>query len=95
MTFERSFENFVQILSEEEATPEISPSALADLSKEYSLRSIVAIISDTKGPEGVKGPEVIISLFGPVPEDEAPSYLFKHRLAEKKTVVYNIYLAPG
>ena len=40
MTFERSFENFIQILSEEEITPEISPSALADLSKEFFVRSI-------------------------------------------------------
>ena len=45
MNFEKSFENFVQILSEEAITPEISPSAIADLAKEYSLRSIVLIIS--------------------------------------------------
>jgi hypothetical protein len=38
MTLDRSFENFIHILSEEEVTPEISPSALADLSKEFSLR---------------------------------------------------------
>ncbi|MBR4667723.1 MAG: EAL domain-containing protein [Butyrivibrio sp.] len=92
MTFERSFENFVQILSEEEITPEISPSALADVSKEYSLRSIVAIISEIKQSDIASSPDVIVPLFGPVPEDEAPAYLFKHTLANKKTITYNIYL---
>ncbi len=92
MTFERSFENFVQILSEEEVTPEISPSALADISKEFSLRSIVAIISELKESERAKEPDVIVPLFGPVPEKEAPAYLFKHTLAGKKSVTYNIYL---
>ena len=48
MNFEKSFENFVQILSEEEVTSEITPSALADISKEYALRSIVAIVSFAK-----------------------------------------------
>ena len=92
MTFERSFENFVQILSEEEVTPEISPSALADISKEYSLRSIVAIISELKESNRSKEPDVILPLFGPVPEKEAPSYLFRHILAGRKQITYNIYL---
>lgn len=92
MTFERSFENFVQILSEEEMTPEISPSALADISKEYFLRSIVAIVSELKESDRSKEPDILIPLFGPVPEKEAPAYLFKHTMAKKKTVTYNIYL---
>lgn len=92
MTFERSFENFVQILSEEEITPEISPSALADVSKEFSLRSIVAIVSELKPSDIASTPDVIIPLFGPVPEKEPPAYLFKHVLVGKKSVTYHIYL---
>ena len=92
MTFERSFENFVQILSEEEITPEISPSALADVAKDFSLRSIVAIVSELKTSDTASTPDVIIPLFGPVPENEAPAYLFKHILAGKKSIVYNVYL---
>ena len=91
MTFERSFMNFVQILSEEEITPEISPSALADVSKEYSLRSVVAIISNLRESEQAGEADVIVPLFGPVPENEAPSYLFKHTLAGRKTVTFHIY----
>lgn len=94
MTFERSFENFVQILSEEETTPEISPSAMADLSKEYFLRSIIAVVSDSKESDRAGEPETVIPLFGPTPENEAPAYLFKHRVADRKIVVYNIYLMP-
>lgn len=94
MTFERSFQNFVQILSEEEVTPEISPSALADLSKEFFLRSIVAVVSDSRDSDRAGEPETIISLFGPTPENEAPAYLFKHKIADKKVIVYNIYLLP-
>ena len=64
MTFERSFMNFVQILSEEEITPEISPSALADVSKEYSLRSIVAIISNLKESDQAGEADVIVPYLG-------------------------------
>ncbi|SFB73311.1 putative bifunctional diguanylate cyclase/phosphodiesterase [Butyrivibrio sp. YAB3001] len=95
MTFERSFANFVQILSEEELTPEISPGALSDISKEYSLRSIVAVISFFKESDQAGEPDVVIPLFGPVQEKEAPDYLFKHNVAGKKTVTYNIYLYDG
>lgn len=91
MTFERSFMNFVQILSEEEITPEIAPSALADVAKEYALRSIVAIVSSLKESDQSSEPDVIVPLFGPVPENEAPSYLFKHTLAGHKTVTLHIY----
>ena len=94
MTFEKSFQNFVQILSEEEVTPEISPSALADLSKEFFLRSIVAVVSDARDSDRPGEPETVISLFGPTPENEAPAYLFKHKIADKKVIVYNIYLLP-
>ncbi|WP_026651741.1 putative bifunctional diguanylate cyclase/phosphodiesterase [Butyrivibrio proteoclasticus] len=92
MTFERSFENFVQILSEEDVTPEISPSALADLAKEFSLRSIVAIVSDNKDSDKAGSADTIVPLFGPVPEDEPPAYFFKRDMPAKKTVIYNIYL---
>ena len=92
MTFERSFENFVQILSEEEVTPEITPSALADIGKEFSVRSVVAIVSNVPNSDISSEPDVVIPLFGPVPENVAPSYLFKHTLAGKKTVTYHIYL---
>lgn len=92
MTFERSFENFVQILSEEDVTPEISPSALADISKEFSLRSIVAIVSDDKDSDKAGAADTIVPLFGPVPEGEPPAYFFKHCMPAKKTIVYNIYL---
>ncbi|WP_029231124.1 putative bifunctional diguanylate cyclase/phosphodiesterase [Butyrivibrio sp. VCB2006] len=92
MTFERSFMNFVQILSEEDVTPEIAPSALTDIAKVYSLRSIVAIISSLKESDQSSEPDVIVPLFGPVAENEAPAYLFKHTLAGRKTVTFHIYL---
>ncbi len=92
MTFERSFENFVQILSEEDVTPEIIPSALADISKEYSVRAIVANVADNKESDRAKEPEMVFPLFGPPPANEAPAYLFKHGYAGKKTITYNIYL---
>jgi diguanylate cyclase (GGDEF)-like protein len=92
MTFERSFENFVQILSEEEVTPEISPSALADISKEFSLRAIVANVTENKDSDRAKEPEMVFPLFGPPPQNEAPAYLFKHSFAGKKNITYNIYL---
>ena len=91
MNFEKSFENFVQILSEEEVTPEISPSAIADIAKEYSLRSIVSIVSLAKGSEQEGEPDTVIPLFGPVPEGEAPAYFFRNNIAGQKTVTYNIY----
>ena len=75
MTFERSFMNFVQILSEEEITPEISPSALADIGKEYSLRAVVAIVSDAKEPEKTGEADGVIPLFGSAPENEPPAYV--------------------
>lgn len=92
MTFERSFMNFVQILSEEETTPEISPSALADVGKEYALRSIVCIVSSLKDSDSSSEPDVIIPLFGPVPENEPPAYLFKNSLNGRKTVTFHVYL---
>ena len=92
MTFERSFENFVQILSEEEVTPEITPSALADISKEYSLQSLVAIVSELNESDDSKHDDITIPLFGPLPGKEQPAYLFKHVLANKKNVTYYIYL---
>ena len=60
---ERSFENYVQILSEEDVTPEISPGALSDVAKEFSLRSIVAIVSDSKDSDKACEPDVVIPLF--------------------------------
>ncbi len=93
MTFEKSFENYVQILSEEEVTPEISPGALSDVAKDFSLRSIVAIVSNVKEAEdAATEPDSVIPLFGPVPEKEAPAYLFKHVMAKRKVVTYNVYL---
>ena len=93
MTFEKSFENYVQILSEEEVTPEISPGALSDVAKDFSLRSIVAIVSNVKEAEdAATEPDSVIPLFGPVPEKEAPAYLFKHVMAKRKLVTYNVYL---
>ena len=91
MTFEKSFENFVQILSEENVTPEISPGALSDVAKDFSLRSIVAIISSAPGADRAGEPDTVISLFGPVPEKEVPAYLFKHPMGDKKNISYNIY----
>ncbi len=95
MTLDRSFENFIQILSEEEVTPEISPSALADLSKEFSLRSIVSVVSYRPDSERAGDPDTIIPLFGPVPENEKPTYRFKSNMSGKRTVIYNIYTVGG
>ncbi len=95
MTLDRSFENFIQILSEEEVTPEISPSALADLSKEFSLRSIVSVVSYRPDSEKAGDPDTIIPLFGPVPENEKPTYRFKSNMSGKRTVIYNIYTVDG
>ena len=92
MTFDRSFENFIQILSEDEVTPEISPSALADLSKEFSVRSIIAIISFKPESDKAGEPSSIIPLFGPVPENEAPAYLFKSNMSGERTVIYHVFV---
>ena len=92
MNFEKSFENFVQILSEEAVTPEISPSALADIAKGYSLRSIVSIVSFVKGSEHEDEPDTVIPLFGPVPEHEVPAYYFQNKMAGDRLVTYNIYV---
>lgn len=93
MTFDRSFENFVQILSEEEVTPEISPSALADISKEFSLRSIVAIVSYKPYSDKAGEPDTIIPLFGPVPNEEASTYMFKSNMSGDRQITYRVYLA--
>ena len=95
MTLDRSFENFIQILSEEEVTPEISPSALADLSKEFSLRSIVSVVSFRADSDKAGEPATIIPLFGPVPEDEAPTYKFKSNMSGERIIIYNVYVAGG
>ncbi len=93
MTFEKSFENFIQILSEDEVTPEIAPSALADISKEFSLRSIVITVSFRPGSDKAGEPERIIPLFGPVPTNEPYSYMFRSNMSGEREVVYKIYLA--
>ncbi|MBE5826192.1 MAG: EAL domain-containing protein [Butyrivibrio sp.] len=93
MTFDRSFENFVQILSEEEVTPEISPSALADISKEFSLRSIVATVSYKSYSDKAGEPDTIIPLFGPVPAEETSTYMFKSNTSGDRQITYKVYLA--
>ena len=95
MTLDRSFENFIQILSEEEVTPEISPSALADLSKEFSLRSIVSVVSFRPESDKAGEPETVIPLFGPVPENEAPDYRFKSNMSGDRIIIYKVYLSGG
>ena len=92
MSFEKSFENFVQILSEEEVTPEITPSALADLSKEYSLRSIVSVVSFKPDSDRAGEPDTVIPLFGPAVEKEDPDYMFKSNMSGERTVIYYVYL---
>ncbi|MCR5403486.1 MAG: GGDEF domain-containing phosphodiesterase [Butyrivibrio sp.] len=92
MTFDKSFENFVQILSEEEVTPEIAPSALADISKEFTLRSIVSTVYYKKNSDKAGEPSTVIPLFGPVPANEHPHYRFRSKLSGEKNVVYDIYL---
>ncbi len=95
MSFEKSFENFVQILSEEEVTPEITPSALADLSKEYSLRSIVSVVSFKPDSDKAGEPDTVIPLFGPAVEKEDPDYMFKSNMSGERTVIYYVYLYGG
>ncbi len=95
MTLDKSFENFIQILSEEEVTPEISPSALADLSKEYSVRSIVAIVSYKPDSDKAGEADTVIPLFGPVPEGQNPDYMFKSNMSGERTIIYNIYVHGG
>ena len=92
MTFERSFENFIQILSEEEITPEISPSALADLSKEFFVRSILSIVSFKPGSKNASQPPKIIPLFGPVITDARPAYVFKSNMSGDRIIMYHVFL---
>ena len=92
MKLDRSFENFIQILSEEVVTPEISPSALADLSKEYSVRSIVSIVSYKPDSEKAGEPDTIVPLFGPVPEGQNPDYMFKSNMPGERIIIYNVYV---
>ncbi len=93
MTFEKSFENFVQILSEEEVTPEITPSALADLSKDYFVRSIIAIVSFRHDSDKAGEPDTIIPLFGPVFTGEEPSYIFKSNMSGERIITYHVFLS--
>lgn len=92
MTFDKSFENFVQILSEEEVTPEISPSALSDIAKEFFLRSIVAIVSYKSFSDKAGEPDTIIPLFGPVPNLETSTYMFKSNMSGDREITYRVYL---
>jgi diguanylate cyclase (GGDEF)-like protein len=91
MTFDKSFQNFVQILSEDEVTPEISPSALADLSKEFFVRSILSIVSFGPGSEKADEPETTIPLFGPVLVGTRPTYVFKNKISGDRVIVYNVF----
>ncbi len=91
MTFEKSFQNFVQILSEDEVTPEISPSAMADLSKEFSLRSILSVVSFRPGSEKADEPETTIPLFGPVLVGAKPTYVFRSNISGERVIVYNVF----
>ena len=91
MTFEKSFRNFVQILSEDEVTPEISPSAMADLSKEFSVRSILSVISFRPGAERSDEPDKTIPLFGPVLVGVKPTYTFRSNISGDRVIVYNVY----
>ena len=95
MSFEKSFENFVQILSEEEVTPEITPSALADLAKDYSLRSIVSIVSFKPDSDKAGEPDTVIPLFGPTVDNEEPVYMFKSNMSGERTVTYYVYTHGG
>ena len=95
MSFEKSFENFVQILSEEEVTPEITPSALADLAKDYSLRSIVSIVSFKPDSDKAGEPDTVIPLFGPTVDNEEPDYMFKSNMSGERTVTYYVYTHGG
>ena len=91
MTFDKSFRNFVQILSEDEVTPEISPSAMADLSKEFSVRSILSVISFRPGSEKADEPETTIPLFGPVLVGVKPTYVFRSNISGDRIVVYHVF----
>ncbi len=93
MTLDRSFENFVRILSKDEVTPEIAPSALADISKEFFLRSIVAVVSFKADSDKAGEPDTIIPLFGPVPENEEPTYKFRSNMSGERSIVYHVFLA--
>ena len=95
MSFEKSFENFIQILSEEEVTPEITPSALADLSKDYALRSIVSIVSFKPDSDKAGEPDTVIPLFGPTVDNEEPDYMFKSNMSGERTVTYYVYTHGG
>ncbi len=92
MTFDRSFANFVQILSEEEITPEIAPSSMADLAKEFDLRSIVAYVSYKHDSDRAGEPETVIPLFGPVIDFKSPDYIFKSNMSGDRTIVYKVYM---
>ncbi len=92
MNFDRSFENFIQILSEEEVTPEISPSALADLAKEFFVRSIVAIVSFRAGSDRADEPAQFIPLFGPVITDSKPAYVFKSNMSGERVIMYHVFM---
>ena len=92
MIFERSFENFIQILSEEEITPEVSPSALADLSKEFFVRSVLSIVSYKPESEKASEEPRIIPLFGPVITDARPAYVFKSNMSGDRVIMYHVFL---
>ncbi|WP_034452994.1 putative bifunctional diguanylate cyclase/phosphodiesterase [Butyrivibrio sp. AE2032] len=55
------------------------------------MRSIVSVVSYRLDSERAGEPDTIIPLFGPVPENEKPTYRFKSNMSGKRTVIYNIY----
>ena len=93
MVFERSFANFVQILSEEEVTPEIAPSSMADIAKEFSVSSIIAVVSFRTDSEKAGEPDTVIPLFGPVIDSRTPDYIFKSNMSGERTIVYKVFVS--
>ncbi len=93
MVFERSFANFVQILSEEEVTPEIAPSSMADIAKDFGVKSIQAVVSYKNDSDKAGEPETVFPLFGPVIDFKTPDYLFKSNMSGERTIVYKIFVA--
>ncbi len=95
MTFEKSFENFVHILSEEEATPEICPSALADIAKNFSVSSIVVVVSYKTDSDKAGEAAKVIPLYGHKPGKDNPTYKFRSNISGDRNVSYYIYLRDG
>ena len=64
---------------------------MADLSKEFYVRSILSVISYRPGSDKEDEPETTIPLFGPVLVGVKPTYVFRSNISGERIIIYNVF----